>query len=592
MPSHVWKYFTRSQDKKSAKCTLCNGVFAYLGTTSNLRNHLSSKHPNSAGTSSPNCDGDKKQVFMTSFVQTPNKLTKSDSERMTRAIADMVVKDYVPLSIVQGQGFRNLMQINAPDYTVPARNTVRARIVKEYNEKKAILTSELVSVKSVSITTDTWTSNSTESYITVTEHHINDDWNMQANVLLTRAMPERHTGENLAAKLKDCVSEFGLDGKVYTCVHDNARNIQCAGDKCEDWDDLGCFAHTLQLCIKPALELQTVSKMISKCRKLVGHFKHSTTMTSELRNRQKLLGEPEHSLIQDVPTRWNSTQLMLGRLVEQRRAIMDLMLDNKVTKKADSVLLLKDNEWVIASDLSDVLTVLTEVTTYMCSESDVSCSDIYPIVIGLIGGCLKVCSEDSSVVVRVKGTISGELVRRFKPSSCDAARTTPMLASLLDPRYKRLPFLTSEQRGIVEETLESYVEELPLRLPSNESESEITTSKPPSKRRKLSFLVYDTPEKEQSDELKSYLLEKMDPHCKPLEWWRRNEHTFPKVAQVAKKVLAVPATSVPSERIFSAAGLLINKLRNRLSSDLVDSIIFLNKNKLPTGCDVHVGDTN
>ena len=38
---------------------------------------------------------------------------------------------------------------------------------------------------------------------------------------------------------------------------------------------------------------------------------------------------------------------------------------------------------------------------------------------------------------------------------------------------------------------------------------------------------------------------------------------------------------MPLERIFSAAGLLINKLRNRLSSDIVDSIIFLNKNSIP-----------
>lgn len=72
----------------------------------------------------------------------------------------------------------------------------------------------------------------------------------------------------------------------------------------------------------------------------------------------------------------------------------------------------------------------------------------------------------------------------------------------------------------------------------------------------------------------------MDSNARPLEWWKNNESCFPKIPCVAKKVLAVPATSVPSERIFSAAGLLLNKLRNRLSSEMVDSIIFLNKNSL------------
>jgi hypothetical protein len=44
------------------------------------------------------------------------------------------------------------------------------------------------------------------------------------------------------------------------------------------------------------------------------------------------------------------------------------------------------------------------------------------------------------------------------------------------------------------------------------------------------------------------------------------------------RVLAVPATTVSLEHIFSETGILINKLRNKSSSD---SVIHLNKNKIP-----------
>lgn len=57
-------------------------------------------------------------------------------------------------------------------------------------------------------------------------------------------MPEWHTGENLANKLKSAVSEFNLDGKVSTVVHDNTSNTNSAGEKCPEWDDLNCFGHT------------------------------------------------------------------------------------------------------------------------------------------------------------------------------------------------------------------------------------------------------------------------------------------------------------------------------------------------------------
>ncbi|KAH3771589.1 hypothetical protein DPMN_172914 [Dreissena polymorpha] len=45
-------------------------------------------------------------------------------------------------------------------------------------------------------------------------------------------MPERHTGKNIAIRLKDCVDEFGLKGCVVACVHDNARNMDMAGRLC------------------------------------------------------------------------------------------------------------------------------------------------------------------------------------------------------------------------------------------------------------------------------------------------------------------------------------------------------------------------
>ena len=66
------------------------------------------------------------------------------------------------------------MSTLAPDYKVPSRNTVKSRIKMMYCGRKEKFISDLKEVKSVSLTTDTWTSNATKSFITVTKHDINE----------------------------------------------------------------------------------------------------------------------------------------------------------------------------------------------------------------------------------------------------------------------------------------------------------------------------------------------------------------------------------------------------------------------------------
>jgi len=50
------------------------------------------------------------------------------------------------------------------------------------------------------------------------------------------------------------------------------------------------------------------------------------------------------------------------------------------------------------------------------------------------------------------------------------------------------------------------------------------------------------------------------------------------VADVAKRYLSAPSTSVPSERLFSSAGDLYADNRSRLSGRLDDMLLFIKHN--------------
>jgi zinc finger BED domain-containing protein 1 (E3 SUMO-protein ligase ZBED1) len=60
-----------------------------------------------------------------------------------------------------------------------------------------------------------------------------------------------------------------------------------------------------------------------------------------------------------------------------------------------------------------------------------------------------------------------------------------------------------------------------------------------------------------------------------LEWWQSNAEYFPLLAAVARKRLAVSASSAASQRLFSAAGLVVTKKHTRLKSERVESLVFL-----------------
>ncbi|CAM9902047.1 unnamed protein product, partial [Sphacelaria rigidula] len=56
-----------------------------------------------------------------------------------------------------------------------------------------------------------------------------------------------------------------------------------------------------------------------------------------------------------------------------------------------------------------------------------------------------------------------------------------------------------------------------------------------------------------------------------LKWLALHAHKYPFLAHVARKALAVPASSGPSERASSQSGHILTQRRNRLESERLDT---------------------
>ena len=65
----------------------------------------------------------------------------------------------------------------------------------------------------------------------------------------------------------------------------------------------------------------------------------------------------------------------------------------------------------------------------------------------------------------------------------------------------------------------------------------------------------------------------------PLSWWKTTgSKQFPLLFECAQKYLCMLATSVPSERVFSTAGNVLNKKRSRLGKKTANMLITLHTN--------------
>jgi len=64
----------------------------------------------------------------------------------------------------------------------------------------------------------------------------------------------------------------------------------------------------------------------------------------------------------------------------------------------------------------------------------------------------------------------------------------------------------------------------------------------------------------------------------PLAWWKEEQAKYPTIARLAREFLAIPATSAPSERVWSRAAQVLTHKRSKIKSALSERIMFIREN--------------
>lgn len=575
-------------------CIHCNKQFAYRGSNTSLTYHLQHKHPLHYHDVVASDRQKSSQIkLITGFLSCQSNKPISDkvSTDLKVAIAQWIASSGRPTAIIEDEGLQTVLRIALQNqaYTLPSRRTIDNVICQMYDVKQKEHKKAIENVPSIALTTDFWTSNNNESYCGITGHWIDSDWRLTSVTLGCLLVEERHTADNVASFYEEFAATWNIADKICCVVTDNARNMVIAIER-TDYNHIPCIAHCMQLSILAGLKAADSSSLLAKCRQLVGHFKHSSANTCELKSSYASLVQPTddvvfHKLQQDVVTRWNSTYLMLARLLEVKDAIMQYHIDRPRNYSGPK---LAESDWEKMVKYTSILGSLADATEYIGGEQYVTCSAVLPLE-AYLRRLLKVNDDDPGFIARFKNAAWNDITSRIE--GVDALPKLQM-ATALDPRYKKLTCLRREKREAVWTLLSNefkafYDKRQRAERPTSIEEiSSDNTIPPVAKKRRLTLLLCDSESQSSVDEsdavhgaeveLTRYREESPIPETEnPLFWWKVNQHRFPVLSSFVQTILCVPATSVPCERLFSSSGYIVNKMRSCLLPENVNTLVCL-----------------
>lgn len=288
-------------------------------------------------------------------------------------------------------------------------------------------------------------------------------------------------------------------------------------------------------------------------------------------------------LKQDVITRWNSTHDMFKRILE----IIDAVVSTLSILQCP-VENLTATEWEIIEHSTEILQICSKVTREICSDQYVSMSKTL-IFIRAMTDTIHSFKNNTALPDDVKqlvSTLLDELNSRFLGYEESEIVTQ---AALLDPRFKKIAFsgYHSRKLDLAIELLKRKV--CQMHLPGVDNEITPANESAATPKSSLLWKNFDEEYKRTTStlnptaagiiELDRYLNEPLiNRYEDPLQWWAKHKLLYPCLFIMVKKLLCVPATSVPCERIFSKAGMVITEKRSRLLASKSSQVLFLNQN--------------
>ena len=455
--SFVWDFFVTENDIEMnvvyAICQVKDCIHKYIhhGSTSDYRKHLRDSHniteASIANKTPEQINSLKKnptQLSITEMFKKP--FNPKQQNRLNQELVKFIIGTRQPLSIVENADFRTFCIALNSQFSVPCINTIKDLIDCSYHHMKNQIKETIIkSIQYVHLTFDLWSSRSHDSYLGITAHWIDKNFEIFSMVLDIGEIPFPHTAIEISRHVLKVFNDWDLESKIIIIVTDNGANVKSAVTKLEkEW--IPCAAHTLQLSVNRGLKI--VDPLIAKIKNLI-FFLGNDKKRQQLRCAQIICNKIKESetieIIKPIDIRWSSFYNSLVRLYELKNSIKWLAnsLENSQTRVDNQDFVIMDQflptslEWKVINELINLLAPAEQATKLLGGENYTTLAITMPIIKEVIQHFTNIKSSNITIT-NVKNAILSDLVIRW-----NIPNDFGIIASFLDPRFKNLTFCSS-----------------------------------------------------------------------------------------------------------------------------------------------------
>nr|GMD98118.1 zinc finger BED domain-containing protein RICESLEEPER 2-like [Ipomoea batatas] len=307
-----------------------------------------------------------------------------------------------------------------------------------YDIEKKKLQLMLRTINKISLTTDIWKSKVQKvSYMCVTGHFVDSNWQLQKLVLSFMPLPPPHAGVDIIDGVMKSTKDWGIEHKIFTISVDNASNNDVAVRIAKETFSrshkllLGgklfhvrCTAHILNLVVQDGLS--TIKTVVDDVRNSVRFINQSESRLLKFSEIVHHLGNPVKKSILDCVTCWNSTYEMLVVVITVKDAFPIFAQRESSYKCCPSL-----EDWRKIEHVLSILEVFYEATQVI-SGTNYPTSNVFLGVVWRVNHVLNENEFHHEELIR-------DMIEKMKTKfdkywgDCNLLMS---IGAILDPRYK------------------------------------------------------------------------------------------------------------------------------------------------------------